>query len=158
MKVNAIFRSVLFICLQIISAHAAFSQNHNTYQRYTPNNQESELTINQSEATAKVMELYTQQRQLSNKGLKGYSINIFTDSSDEFHDAKKGALNARAKFRNAFDNIPVETKYNAPFWRVYVGKFYTKSDARQFLNKMQYLFPNTAYIVPEHYEIPEFIE
>jgi hypothetical protein len=120
---------------------------------YIPKTQEGSLIVQQSEETAKIIDLYTLKKQ-SDKGIKGYTINIFSDSNQ---GSKEGALKARARFINRFDDVKVDIRFNSPFYRVYVGKFYTKTEARKFLGEMLYLFPN-AYIVPEYYDIPDSIE
>ena len=156
MKSKARHPYLIGFLLMQLTALNAFAQQPHLYPPDSPEITENKgtLVVHQTPETKKVLELYTLQKQ-NDRGIKGYTINIFRDSGQ---DAKERALQARSRFINVFDDVPVEVKYNAPFWIVYVGKFYTKSDARKFMKEMEYLFRNTAYIAPEYYDIPDNIE
>lgn len=84
-------------------------------------------------------------------GIQGYRIRIFSDLG---MNARTESEEAKTKFFENFPNIPIYRKYNAPYFKVYVGDFRTKIEAVKNLKKIKRVFPN-AFIVPDKINYPE---
>jgi hypothetical protein len=84
-----------------------------------------------------------QQRKLN--GIKGFRICIYYNSGQE---ANKGADQERARFIASYEEVNSYKTFEYPFFKVYVGDFRTKSEALNFLQKIQYDYPN-AFIRPD---------
>jgi len=117
----------------------------------TPVPNQGTVNIFQDYSIKKTSELFSYYKSKSYKGIRGFRINIFSDSGQ---GAKEDAIKARARFIDYFGNTDVNIQYDAPFWRVYAGKYLVKSDARRSLGKMSGQFPN-AYIVPYYFDLPD---
>ena len=72
------------------------------------------------------------------KGVAGYRINIFTSWGRDGR-AKMNAENSR--FVAAFENIQTYPTYDSPRWIIYVGDFYSRSEAEKALQMIKKLFP-----------------
>ncbi|NBC83707.1 MAG: hypothetical protein GVY19_10030 [Bacteroidetes bacterium] len=138
------------LLLSIIALCSAFAQDFFSHLE-KPQPGEGEIHIYQDYQIRKVTELYSEYRSDS-KGFRGYRINIFSESGQ---GAREKAIEARSKFINHFDDTEVYLEPDSPWWRVYVGKFYIKSDAQKFLEKISHIFPEDAYIVPYYFNLPE---
>ncbi len=72
------------------------------------------------------------------KGVAGYRINIFTSWG---RDARAKMNTENSRFVAAFENIQTYPIYDAPRWIIYVGDFYSRSEAEKALQTIKKLFP-----------------
>lgn len=79
----------------------------------------------------------SQQRKIN--GIKGFRILIYMGSGQ---DARKEADQARAGFIRLFEDVSSYIRFEYPYFKVYVGDFRTKSDALQFLNQIENIYPD----------------
>lgn len=102
------------------------------------------VQIKQSPEIRNMVNLHLlQQRKLN--GIKGFRICIYYNSGQE---ANKGADQERARFIARYEEVNSYKTFEYPFFKVYVGDFRTKSEALNFLQKIQYDYPN-AFIRPD---------
>jgi hypothetical protein len=73
------------------------------------------------------------------KGVAGYRINLFTVWAKGGGRSKAEA--EKLRFMAAFEDIPAYTIWDPPRFIIYVGDFYTRSDAEKALQKIHKLFP-----------------
>ena len=70
--------------------------------------------------------------------MQGYRIQVFTDNNQR--TAKNEAEAKQQQIENLF-NVPTYVKYNAPFWRLYVGDYITYEEAFSMMYKIAEAFP-----------------
>ena len=90
------------------------------------------------------------QLNLNRKGTPGYRIQIFFDSGA---NSKSRAQSIYASFQSRFPETEAYLTYKAPNYKVRVGDFRTKLDARRFLNNIIGDYPN-AWIVEDIINLP----
>jgi len=83
-------------------------------------------------------------------GIKGYRISIYFGSGQ---DSKKTAELTRANFVNRYPDVNCHTKWEYPYFKVYVGDFRTRSEAMKFLKNIEYNYPD-AFIREDIVEFP----
>jgi hypothetical protein len=71
--------------------------------------------------------------------MPGYRIQVFTDNNQR--TAKDEALAKESQIRSMF-NDSTYVKYNAPFWRLYVGDYITYEEAYSMRCKLSEAFPD----------------
>ncbi len=87
------------------------------------------------------------------KGIPGYRIQIFMDSGNQ---ARLKQHRARADFEQKYPEVKVYPTYEEPNFRLRVGDFRTRLDARRFLESIVNDFPpGQAYIVVDTINFPE---
>lgn len=84
----------------------------------------------------------------------GYRIRIFFDNKQ---DARKASLESEVRFRRLFPGYNTYRTFQNPFFKVTVGDFRTKVDARKALQKIVRVFPS-AFIVKEKMRFPVISE
>ena len=72
------------------------------------------------------------------KGVAGYRINIFAGWGK---DARAKMNTEKTRFVAAFENIQPYPIYDEPRWVLYVGDFYSRSEAEKALQMIKKLFP-----------------
>jgi hypothetical protein len=72
------------------------------------------------------------------KGLAGYRINIFTAWGK---DARTKMLAENSRFVASFESVQTYPVYDPPRWIIYVGDFYSRSDAEKVLQMIHKQFP-----------------
>ena len=70
--------------------------------------------------------------------MQGYRIQVFTDNNQR--TAKNEAETKEKQILDLFD-VPTYVKYNAPFWRLYVGDYITYEEAFSMRYKIAEAFP-----------------
>ena len=70
--------------------------------------------------------------------MQGYRIQVFTDNNQR--TAKNEAEAKQQQIENMF-SVPTYVKYNAPFWRLYVGDYITYEEAFSMSHKIAEAFP-----------------
>ncbi len=77
-------------------------------------------------------------------GIDGFRIQLYLGSSNY---AKKEASEVKAKVLSLFQDEKIYMMYEAPFWRVQVGDFRSKSESLELYRKLKKEFPS-CYPVP----------
>jgi hypothetical protein len=90
-------------------------------------------------------------RQAKLNGIRGYRISIYFGSGQ---DSKKTAELTRARFVAKYENVKCYTKFEYPYFKVYVGDFRTRSEALKFLKQIEYEYPD-AFIREDIIAFPE---
>jgi hypothetical protein len=98
---------------------------------------------------ARVNVYLSQQAKLN--GIRGYRISIYFGSGQ---DSKKTAELTRANFVNRYPGVTCHTKFEYPYFKVYVGDFRTRSEALKFLKEIEYNYPD-AFIREDIVEFPK---
>jgi hypothetical protein len=70
----------------------------------------------------------------------GYRLQVF--SSNEQKTGKSEAFKIEKEIREAFPELPVYVNYFSPFWKVRVGDFDSREQAKVFRNELLKIFPN----------------
>ena len=71
--------------------------------------------------------------------MPGYRVLVFADNNQR---TAKGEAEAKERQINElFNNHPTYVKYNAPFWRLYVGDYITYEEAFSMMCKLNEAFP-----------------
>ena len=78
--------------------------------------------------------------------LDGFRVQIYSGSGIK---SKDEAASAQARFLKAFPDKKAYIIYNAPFWRVRVGDFRSRSEAMAMLNEVKPSFSG-SYIVRDN--------
>lgn len=82
--------------------------------------------------------------------IDGFRINIFIDNSQQ---SRKKADLIRSKYLRDF-SYPIYYEWEAPYSKLYVGNFRTKSEALKAQSKIKSSFPNSP-IVPSKIDLPD---
>ncbi len=85
------------------------------------------------------------------RGIPGYRVHLFMDSGNR---ARLNAQRERAEFEEKFANIRAYVVYEAPYFKLRVGDFRTRLDARRFLEVVRRQYPG-AYIVRDLINFPD---
>lgn len=88
-----------------------------------------------------------QQRQ----GFPGYRIRIFSDGSQT---ARQKMFAEKGRFLKHFEEYEVYTIYVAPYWKIYVGDFLTRSEALKAYESIKKVYPY-AFVVNDFVKIPD---
>lgn len=80
------------------------------------------------------------------KTLSGYRIQIYTGSGSR---AMNDAMDAKAKFLNAFPTERIYVEYTAPFWRVRTGDFRFRNEGLAMLHMVRTVFPSCYMVIDD---------
>ena len=87
------------------------------------------------------------------KGIPGYRVQIFLDSGNQ---ARILMQRARAEFEKKYPHVRWYEDYHEPNFRLRVGDFRTRLDARRFLEQIVADYPpGQAYIVVDNINFPD---
>lgn len=89
---------------------------------------------------------YNAQSNANQTTLDGFRIQIYSGSGVT---SKNDAAETQARFMKAYPEEKAYIIYNAPFWRVRVGDYRTRSEALGLLNKLSGSFSG-SYIVRDN--------
>lgn len=98
----------------------------------------SDLTKKYTQANAKI------------KTMMGFRVQIFFDSGN---NSRNAAESARSKFKGKFPTTPAYLTFKEPNFRVRVGDFRSRHEARGFLKKIQLEYPN-AFVIKDEINLP----
>lgn len=102
-------------------------------------------------------------RELLNKHIKvneiantipGFRINIFFQSGN---NSKTGAMQCKATFTAKFPDIECYVVYEEPNFKVKVGDFRTRMEARGFVQQIKMDFPD-AFVIKDQINFPKITE
>jgi len=85
------------------------------------------------------------------KGVAGYKIKIFAASGK---DAKNKMIAENLRFVKTFENIQTYLDYDAPWFRIYVGDFYNRSEAEKVKQMIIKQFPK-AFVRVSRVKTPD---
>lgn len=110
--------------------------------------QETRGTLNVRFMTASLDSLvrYSAQSNANQTTLDGFRIQIYSGSGVT---SKNDAAETQARFMKMYPEEKAYIIYNAPFWRVRVGDYRTRSEALRLLNKLGGSFSG-SYIVRDN--------
>ncbi len=88
----------------------------------------------------------------SQKGVPGFRVQIYSDSGSR---SRLRTEKEKAEFEKKYPETGSYLIYEEPYFKIRVGNFRTRLDARRFLEKIssQYEY---AFIVPDDIEYPDF--
>ena len=104
---------------------------------------EGKVVIDQTDAVAKAMASHISRN--ASRSKTGYRIRIFFDNKQ---DARVKSEKVAASFKAQHPGIAVYRAYENPYFKVTVGDFRSKEDARKFLNSIKGSYPS-GFIVRE---------
>ena len=109
---------------------------------------DGKVVIDQPEALSKAMTSHIARN--ASRRLTGYRIRIFFDNKQ---NARAMSEKVAESFRAQHPGISVYRGYDNPYFKVTVGDFRTKEDARRFLNSIKGAYPS-GFIVRERISNP----
>ena len=104
---------------------------------------EGKVVIDQTDAVAKAMSSHIARN--ASRSKTGYRIRIFFDNKQ---DARVKSEKVAASFKAQHPGVAVYRAYENPYFKVTVGDFRSKEDARKFLNSIKGSYPS-GFIVRE---------
>ncbi len=84
------------------------------------------------------------------ESIDGFRVQIFFDSGN---NSQRNANKARASFLSRYPDVDVYITFETPYYKVRVGDFRTRLEARKFLNQIQSNYSN-AFIVRDNIKYP----
>ena len=85
--------------------------------------------------------------------MEGYRVQIFFDSGN---NSKSNAEAAKTKFSAQYPEIPIYLSFKEPNFKVRVGDFRTRNEARGFLKQISIEYPN-AFVIKDEIKLPSLI-
>jgi hypothetical protein len=85
------------------------------------------------------------------KGVAGYRIKIFSSSGK---DSRTKMLAELSRFVGAFETVQTYPEYDPPWWKIYVGDFYSRSQAEKVKQMIIKQFPK-AFVRVARVKIPD---
>lgn len=86
------------------------------------------------------------------RGISGFRVQIYSDSGNQ---SKLRTQRRKAEFDNKYPGVKSYIVYDAPDFKLRVGDFRTRLDARRFLEKIARDY-QAAYIVVDNINYPGF--
>ena len=86
--------------------------------------------------------------------IPGFRINIFFQSGN---NSKAGAMQCKATFIAKYPDIETYVVYEEPNFKVKVGDFRTRMEARGFVQQIKIDFPD-AFVIKDQINFPKIIE
>ena len=139
MKRFILFFILLFAFLQLANSQYSYKSGINIFKEINNNPEGGIVKIHQKQD----IELLFYKDVYNNRNkekIPGYRIRIFSDLGNT---AREESMNAVYKFKKQFPQIEVYRKYISPYYKVYVGDFRTRLEAKLFLNKVREYFPDS---------------
>ena len=100
--------------------------------------QKGEVEVNQSNEINQLLKL----KKEVNKKAQFYKIQIYNGS-------RSGALNAKSKFRESYNEWPLEMKFETPNYKIWIGNFKTRLEADRALLRVKKKFGNAFIFKPK---------
>ena len=83
----------------------------------------------------------------SRRAAPGFRILVISSND------RNKVIDAKTKMYREFPELKAYMMYNSPFFRLKVGNFRERTDAEEYLSRIQRLYPTGVYIVPDSIEI-----
>ncbi len=83
----------------------------------------------------------------SRRAAPGFRILVISSND------RNKVIDAKTKMYRQFPELKAYMMYNSPFFRLKVGNFRERTDAEEYLSRIQRLYPTGIYIVPDTIEI-----
>ena len=83
----------------------------------------------------------------SRRAAPGFRILVISSND------RNKVIDAKTKMYREFPELKAYMMYNSPFFRLKVGNFRERTDAEEYLSRIQRLYPTGVYIVPDTIEI-----
>jgi len=109
---------------------------------------EGKIVIDQTQAVSRAMSNHISSN--AHKKMTGYRVRIFFDNKQT---ARNMSERVAGGFKAQHPGISVYREYENPYFKVTVGDFRTKDDARRFLNSIKGAYPS-GFIVKEKINYP----
>ncbi len=109
---------------------------------------EGKVTIEQSQSVAGAVNAHI--RDNAGKKISGYRIRIYFDNKQ---NARIRSEQVAGEFKAQHPGVGVYREYANPYFKVTVGDFRTKEDAKQFLSGIKAAYPS-GFIVREKINFP----
>ncbi|MCC8019494.1 MAG: hypothetical protein LIO85_06955 [Rikenellaceae bacterium] len=103
----------------------------------------SRVTVTESGESASILRMAGSTRR--NSTISAYRVRIFFDNSQ---NARSNAYATLNRFREIYPEIPVDLKYDVPYFRVTAGYCLTKEEAIILWGRIKDTFPK-AFLIPE---------
>jgi hypothetical protein len=138
---------ILFISgvWQTFAADPALSETDSTYHRvrtYVSQDAKIQLLLDAHHELIK-----------SQQGIPGFRVQIYMDSGSQ---ARLRTQRARAEFESQYPDINVYITYDEPNFKLRVGDFRTRIDARRFIEHISDDYPSeSVYIVLDTINFPD---
>ncbi len=108
--------------------------------------------VSQDEKIQLLMDVY-QELVKSQQGIPGFRVQIYMDSGTQ---ARLRTQRARAEFESKYPDINAYITYDEPNFKLRVGDFRTRLDARRFIEHISGDYPReSVYIVLDTINFPE---
>ncbi len=138
---------ILFIAVisfLVLEGKAQSSSGQEVFEKViSKNGSEGSVEITQSLEIEELVGIHLDMNKRSG-GIDGFRIQLYLGSSN---NAKKEAGEVKAKVLSLFQDEKIYMMYEAPFWRVQVGDFRSKSESLDLYRKLKKEFPS-CYPVP----------
>ncbi|MBN1414558.1 MAG: SPOR domain-containing protein [Bacteroidales bacterium] len=148
MKKKCCYSLLLLCCLSIADIKSQAPADIFAY--FTKSGKQGNIDIIQEHSIKSQVNVHLSQ-QVKLNGIKGYRISIYFGSGQ---DSKKTAELTRANFVSRYSDVNCHTKFEYPYFKVYVGDFRTRSEALKFLKQIEFNYPD-AFIREDIIEFPE---
>lgn len=109
----------------------------------------ADVKVHQSQAISSALSKHIASN--SSRNNSGYRVRIYFDSKQNSREVSESTM---YRFLGMFPGIPAYRSYQAPFFKVTVGDFRTKSEAMELLQAIKGSFP-TAFVVKEDINYPD---
>jgi hypothetical protein len=148
--VKASFYLILTLGILLAVTNVRAQSEGDVFSYFQASRSKGSLLIQQDPAIRSQVNMHLSQ-QVKLNGIRGYRISIFFGSGQ---DSKKNAELARANFVSRYEQVKCYTKFEYPYFKVYVGDFRTRSDALKFLRQIEFYYPD-AFIREDIIAFPD---
>jgi hypothetical protein len=121
-----------FILICLLSVISVFGYSQNTIQI-------NNATISSNFNLSHTIDIHKQKNEKTDE-IKGYRIQIISDNN------RSNVYNQKAKVYQHFSEFKSYLKYVQPYYKLRIGDFKTKLEARNYLERVIKVFPS-AFIV-----------
>ena len=164
---NSTLHRICIAAAVLVAAHfSASAQNAVTEQQITDSTSTVEFAplldstlagvdilslvdVRQDGSITKAFDQYVENNK--NRSLTGYRVRIFFDNS---RSARTRSEEVAREFASAHPTMKVYRSHVSPYFKVTVGNFRTKDDARKFARSISHTYPS-VFLVKEHIQYPD---
>ena len=140
----------IFTLIFILILNFSYGQKKDIFQELNTPTEGGNVVIMQDATIRQALKDYAKAKD-EEKGLQGYRIQIYFGTG---HSARQKATDIRNKFITEFEDQKPHLIYQAPYFKVRIGDFRTKSDALKIMDEIKAIYPG-AFIVKDYIEFPE---